>query len=475
MPDQTVAQSLAATAAALSTRPRSDATSAAVTRTLLDWFGVAIAGAAQGPSTALAATLATGGPSRLLAGGSADPATAALINGTAAHTLELDDIYGPGLVHPGAPVVAAALAVSDLTDAPGRDLEQAVIAGVEVCSRVAQDLGPVHYQRWHTTGTAGTLGAATAAAHLLRLSPGQTTHAIALAATMTGGLQQTFRKDAAGKPLHAGHAAQAGVVAAIVASEGTTGALDALEGDSGLAAATASPTPWTLSRGTNADSPLIEQLTVKPFPCCGHTFAAIEAALELHRGGAVPDDPHDIATITVSTYRTALDVTGNPDPQTVPGTRFSLAYTVAVALLDGTLGQSSFTASRIADPRRRALSDRVRVEVRPEFEAAFPSRRGAAVTIGTRHGGQESRAVPDRPGSPQNPLSPEAIAAKFRGLVEPGLSPANADRLRDQIRNLSHLASVRELTGYGRPPVIGPACDTRDPGGPARATAAGAR
>jgi 2-methylcitrate dehydratase PrpD len=194
------------------------------------------------------------------------------------------------------------------------------------------------------------------------------------------------------------------------------------------------------------NSPLIEQLTVKPFPCCGHTFAAIEAALQLHHSGAVPDNPRDLDAVTVSTYRTALEVAGNPDPHTVPGARFSLAYTVAIALLDGGIDQSSFTPARIADPRRRALSERVHIEVDTEFEAAFPALRGAAVTLNPRHGERASRVIPDRPGSPRNPLSPETISAKFTGLVRPSLGKTGADRLHDRIRDLSRLASVRELT-----------------------------
>lgn len=444
--DRTVAESLAEITAELVAQEPSAATRAAVARTLIDWFGVTVAGSAEPLPRTLAATLASGGSARLLGSTRgdhrADPSTAALINGTAAHVLELDDIYAPGLVHPSAPVIAAAMAVGDLLDTPGAVLERAVIAGVEVAGRVAEDLGPSHYRRWHTTGTAGALGAAAAAAYLLELDGTATTHALALAATMAGGLQQTFRRDAAGKPLHSGNAAQAGVVAAISASGGATGATDALEGEAGLAAATGSEATWAACRERSPRTPVIEQLTVKPYPCCGHTFAAVGAAIDLHARGVRPDD---VEAITVATYGTAIDVAGNPDPQTVAGARFSLAYTVAVALTDGRLDQACFTPERISDPVRQALSARVALTAAPQYDAGFPARRGAAVTVRLRSGDEVSQALADRPGSPQNPLSADAIGAKFTGLAEPVLGGAAAAALREQLLDVSSVGSVRDL------------------------------
>ena len=446
MAEPTVAQSLAATAAGLRVCDLSSATRGALTRTVLDWFGVAIGGSAEGPAAVIGRGLVAGGPSRLVGGGSADAALAAFVNGTAAHTLELDDIYAPGLVHPGAPVVAAALAVADLAGASGVQFERAVLAGIEVACRAAADLGPPHYRRWHTTGTAGALGAAVAAAGLLHLDQHRTAHAIALAATMAGGLQQTFRRDAAGKPLHAGHAAQSGALAAVAAAGGVTGALDALEGEAGLAAATGAPTSWTASRQGTAGVPLIEQLTIKPYPCCGHTFAAIDGALALRAAGL---QPGRVERIEVATYHTALDVAGAPDPRTVPAARFSIGFAVAVALLEGRVTRDCFSPAWLGDDARRGLTERVTLTVDAALDDAFPARRGAAVTVTTRDGDVLSRTVPDRSGSPGNPLTPEAVAAKFTGLAEPVLGADAAARLAAHIRGLSDLASVRELALAG--------------------------
>lgn len=446
----TVAQSLAAIAADLVASDRSGSTSEAVTRTLLDWFAVAVAGSAEHLPRSLTRALATGGPARFVGHGAAVPltnaTTAALVNGTAAHTLELDDIYAPGLVHPGAPVVAAALAVGETTHASGGRFADAIVAGIEVAGRAAQALGPTHYRRWHTTGTAGALGAAAATAHLLDLGEEGTAHAICLATTMAAGLQQTFRGDSAGKPLHAGNAAQAGVTAALAASCGVTGALDALEGESGLAAATGAEADWAICFDRASFVPCIERLTVKPYPCCGHTFAAVGAALDLHHrdlSGAIR--PEEVEEIAVTTYQAAIDVAGNPDPSTVAGAKFSLAYTAAAALTDGRLNQQSFTLDRITDADRRALAQKVTLAVGDDFQYAFPARRGAAVTVVVRNGKHLTRVVPDRPGSPENPLSTATHTAKFTDLVTPVLGADRTARLRDQILDLGSITSIGDL------------------------------
>ena len=146
-------------------------------RCLVDWWGGAMAGSVEAPATVLREALAPGGgPARLLPrGGGTDPRTAALINATAAHTLEVDDMYSPGLYHPGVAVIGAALAVADAERASGADLLVAVIAGYEVSNRIARAVNPAHYRLWHTTATVGFFGAAVAAASVMRLVK-QSTH-----------------------------------------------------------------------------------------------------------------------------------------------------------------------------------------------------------------------------------------------------------------------------------------------------------
>ena len=243
---------------------------------VVDWVAVASGGASGVVASGLAAAaVGSPGPCRILGTGVTAPAPiVALVNGTSAHTLELDDIYAPGTFHPGAPTIAAALAAAELRAVSGSDFLRAVIVGYEVGNRIATDLGPSHYRTFHTTGTAGALAAAAAAGSILKLNEQQMAHALAISATLAAGLQQTFRSDAVAKPLHAGNAAHAGLIAAIAAQSGATGALDILDGEIGMARAMGAETPWESTVQPWDEPMLVEFTTMKPYPCCGHTFAA---------------------------------------------------------------------------------------------------------------------------------------------------------------------------------------------------------
>jgi 2-methylcitrate dehydratase PrpD len=403
----TVAQTLAQHAQALA-GGRIGPDEPAARDTIVDWFAATIAGSAAPQSTALRTGMGplAGGSRVVGTSGYAPAPVAALLNGTAAHALELDDIYAPGTFHPGAPIIAAALAVADQTGASIHDFHMAVTVGYEVGCRVARDLGPAHYAHWHTTGTAGSIGAAAAAAVLLRIGDEQLVHALSLAATMSAGLQQTFRSDAAGKPLHSGNAAHAGVVAALAAAGGITGARDVFEGPAGLAHATGSPTSWSYSLAPLAPPLAIKHITVKPYPCCGHTFAPIAAAIAGHDAGV---SLSEIERIDVRTYAAAIAVAGNAAPRTPHERRFSIPFVVAEALATGGITADSFTA--ISDDAR-GLLPRVTLSVEDSFERRFPDRRGARLLI-TAAANTYEEVVVDRPGSPQNPLSPDALDKKF--------------------------------------------------------------
>lgn len=407
-------------------------------RAFVDWLGVALGGSTGLPARALlAGLLPAAGPSRVI--GSTErvaPSVAAMVNGAAAHTQELDDIYAPGLYHPGAPTVAAALAVADRVDTSVGRLLRAIAVGYEIGCRVAADLGPAHYAHWHTTGTAGALGAAAAVADLHDADVPTFANALSLAATMCGGVQQTFRSDAAGKPLHAGAAAQAGVVAAAAAAGGLTGALDVLEGPAGLAVATGTDTQWQSSLAVWDEQPAIARITVKPYQCCGHAFAPIDAALSLRdrvRGAAVDE-------IVVETYSAAVAVAGIAEPVSLAERRFSIAHLVSTALTHDPA--QPFDPGVEPDAELRTLTRRVRLVVDREFDERFPSRRGARVTVSV-NGDRYSAEVPDRSGSPEKPLDDEQLRAKF--VTASGLGPAQAADLLDRLAATEPSRPVRAL------------------------------
>src|SRR5260221_7146538 len=216
---------------------------------ILDWLGCVLAGSSAAPALALRDAyrdeLGTG-RSAVFAGPTRAPVgIAAIINGTAAHTVELDDIYSPALFHPRAPIIAGALAAIQSVGASGDRFLRSVIIGYEIANRIGRLVNPKHYLHWHTTGTVGAIGAAAAASSALGLTKEQVSWAIGHATTMAAGLQQAFRSDGMTKPFHAGRAAESGVLAARAAAAGMTGARAMLSGEVGFGRAMSGAPDWT--------------------------------------------------------------------------------------------------------------------------------------------------------------------------------------------------------------------------------------
>src|SRR5438034_9801523 len=216
-------------------------------RAVIDWYAALLPGGVISPALLLERAFAAEldhGEARLALGKRASVRAAALINGAAAHTVEVDDIFREGIYHPGAPTIAAALAVAQSRQVSGEAFLRAVVVGYEISTRIAEAMGRAHYRYWHNTGTIGCFGAASAAAEVLGLDAKRFAHALATVATFSAGLQQAFRADSMSKPMHAGRAAEAGVTAALAAAEGVTGSLDIMEGEVGYGLAMGEGPDW---------------------------------------------------------------------------------------------------------------------------------------------------------------------------------------------------------------------------------------
>ena len=280
-------------------------------RVVIDWFAATVPGGAVAPATLLIKALqkeGIGQGSAVLvpSGKRASLRTAALINGTAAHTVEFDDIYRFAIYHPGVVVIPAALAAAQTEHASGDRFLRAVIAGYEVSNRIGRTVNPAHYKYWHTTGTVGHFGAAVATAVVLGLDAGQIAHALATAGTMAAALQQAFRADAMTKPMHAGQAASNGALAAMAAGAGVTGAPSMFEGEVGFGAAMSDNPDWSAALADLGSHWTILDMTQKNHACCGFIHAAIDALINLRLEHGLEAD--NVARIRVGTYGTALEV-----------------------------------------------------------------------------------------------------------------------------------------------------------------------
>ena len=411
-------------------------------RAVIDWFSALYPGTRASPAINLvqahAAELGTGRSSLPGFGTTAFPATAAWINGTASHSVEFDDIFRDAVYHPGCPVIAAALALAQDRDRSGRELLTAITIGYEISTRIGVAVQPSHYRFFHTTGTVGVFGSAAAAAALV--APGDAgvmSHALATAGTFASGLQQAFRSDSMTKPLHAGHAASVGVLAGLAAAHGVTGALDILEGDSGFGAAMSEDAIWERAVDGLGERYNITRMTQKNHGCCGHAFAAIDAALELRARGVKPGDATMVA---VATYKAALDVAGIREPRTAAEAKFSIPYLVAHAFVHGSVRLDAFEAPRLQDPAVRALMRKVYVREDPALTSQFPGKRAAHVAITTTGGERIEHFAPYRKGDPEAPLSDADIDSKFIELVSPVLGDAKGRALLAKLWKLEGLA-----------------------------------
>lgn len=414
-------------------------------RAVVDWFAAVVPGAGMAPARTLTAALvdgSEGGRATLLPGGPTAPMrTAALINATAAHSAEVDDIFRDGVYHPGAPTIAAALAVAQERGYDGDVFLRAVVVGYELSTRISARIQPAHYRYWHTTGTVGTLGAAAAVASLLDVDEDAFAHAVTTSTTMAAGLQQAFRSDAMSKPLHAGHAADAGTLAALAAAKGFTGVPSILDGEAGFGAAMSDAPSWDGIFEDLDEVANVARITFKNHTCCGHTFAAIDAALELR--DVIGTDLDRISRIDVETYAAALRVAGIAAPRTGYEAQFSLAYTVVAALRLGSVRLAAFDDDNLHDPEITSVLERVHLTVDDELDAAFPRQRGARVRIELTDGTRHVSFRPTRRGDPDLPLTDEELDAKFRELVAPTLGKEATDELAQV---LWHLEKQPDLT-----------------------------
>jgi 2-methylcitrate dehydratase PrpD len=412
-------------------------------RAVIDWYAALLPGSQVTPAVLLEQALAEDldrGRARLATGRRATMRAAALINGAASHSVEFDDIYRDAGYHPGSPVISAALAAAQATGASGETFLRGVVVGYEVSTRIGEAVMPSHYKFWHTTGTVGCFGAAAAAATILGCTREQFMHALATVGTFASGLQQAFRSQAMTKPLHGGHAADAGVMAALAASKGVTGALDILEGEVGFGAAMSIEPDWSkATRGLGRDYH-ITRVTFKNHGCCGHTFPSIDAVLLLKKEHRLTHK--DIRRIRIGTYKAGLDIIDNSNPQGEYQAKFSLQYTVAHAIVHGSVRLNAFSPERLNDPEVRALMERIETRADPELSRGYPNQRAARVDIETNDGRTLTHFQPTRKGDPEMPLTDEELNDKFLELAAPVLGDTGARALLEALWRTEQLATV---------------------------------
>jgi 2-methylcitrate dehydratase PrpD len=386
----------------------------------LDWFASALAGKGARPVESLARFWLSQGPADgpsevLIHRCGTSPMAAAAVNAAASHFAEQDDVHNGSVFHPAAVVFPAALAVAQALGRSGRDLLVAAVAGYECGIRVGEFLGRSHYRVFHTTGTAGSVAAAAAVGHLLRLAPDAMLHAFGSAGTQAAGLWEFLRDAADSKQLHTAHAASTGLAAAYLAADGLRGASRILEGPQGMAAGMsrdADPARLVHELGTRWAT---AETSFKFHASCRHTHPAADALLQVLRTHGLGAD--DVASVTARVHQGAIDVLGPvTDPQTVHQAKFSMGTVLAIAAIHGHAGLGEFDAEHRAE-RVRAFRDRVSMVLDAEVDAAYPARWIGKVEVVTKDGRRLAGRVDEPKGDPGNTLSRVELEEKAMKLA----------------------------------------------------------
>lgn len=388
-----------------------------VTLHLLDGVGCAVAGHGEpaaiaalevaGLTPAPAEATVIGSPTRLPA-----PA-AALANGTLVHALDFDDTHPGGLVHATAAVLPVAFAVGEEVGARGGEVLTAVAAGYEAVCRLAAAVPHGFHERgFHATSVCGVFAAALVAARLLRLDQATTTHALGIAGSAAAGSLEFLRSPATTKQLHPGLAAQAGITAARLARAGASGPATILEGDQGLyrayAASAVDAEAITAGLGDRWE---LSSMAIKPFPACQLSHATLHAAAEARaRLGAV--EPGAIESVTVTLPHESMPIVAEPvaakrRPATPYEAKFSVQWSTAAMLLDGSVGPSTYEPQHLTRPDAAALADKI--EVVAEKSDTVAADAGGHITVRPVTGEAFTVEVPAHHG-----VSQETTLEKYR-------------------------------------------------------------
>ena len=400
---------------------------------LVDWLGVTIAGSSEPCATMLLAQFIDDGGDIGDRGVGVVGRTerlplleAAIVNGTASHALDYDDVNESMLGHPTVPIMAGLLALAEQRGASGREVICAFVAGYETECRVGRAIGASHYQRgFHATGTVGTFGAAAACGRLLRLNDKKMAIALGLAGAQAAGLKSMF--GTMGKPFHAGKASANGLLAAQLAARGFTAAPDVIEGVQG----------FVETAGDGVDEERLERALQPPrhewhlrdnlfkyHAACFQTHSSIEGLRRLREEHGFKAG--DVAEAFIDADEMQLRMCAIPEPTTGLEVKFSLRHTGAMAL-------SGVDTSAIASFTDKTARQRDLVDLRSRIAVRTGRRPGGPTPVEVRLRNGEVLTAAHDVSIPEADLALQRrrLVAKFHALAAATYASDQASRIAD--------------------------------------------
>jgi 2-methylcitrate dehydratase PrpD len=371
----------------------------------------------------------------------ASPAYAAMANGAAAHSLELDDVVNEASLHPAVAIIPAALAAAHLGGCSTKELIAAIATGYEVMIKLGVALDPAaHYARgFHPTGTCGTMGAAITAAKILKLDQKAMMNALGIAGSQAAGSMEFLSDGAFTKRLHAGWAAHSGIIAALLARENFTGPGTIIEGRFGFLHAYSSGSKSGKVLQDWGDPWEVLRTSIKPHACCRYKQGPIDGILKIMRENNI--DASQIEKVILGILKAGFAIIAEPqeqksNPKSIVDAQFSMPFGAAVAILYGKATLDEYTLERINSARVRKLMEKISCVEDPELETEFPKKWPAAVTLLTKDGKAYSTRIDYPKGDPENPLTWDELIDKFRNLVSPILKEARQNEIIERVKSL---------------------------------------
>ena len=380
----------------------------------------------------------------------AGPPYAALANGIASHSIEMDDVVNEASLHPGVTIMSTALAAAHMEPCSGKKLLEAIVAGYEVVVRLGIALDPAaHYEQgFHPTATCGTFGSAVTASKILKLGRGEMQNALGIAGSQAAGSMEFLADGTFTKRFHGGWAAHSGLLAALLAREGFTGPATIIEGRFGfLKAYSRRPTPEKILTGW-CEPYQVLRTSIKPHACCRYKQGPIDAILKIMHEHDLKAE--DVDSVTLGILKAGFPLVVEPvalkrKPTTIVDAQFSMPFGAAVAILYGRAALDEYTPAKISSPQVRKMMSRIHCVSDDSLEEDFPRKWPATALIETNRGQKFSATVDYPRGDPENPLSQEALIEKFTELVEPVYSKERREKIIDRILSLEKIDTFNSV------------------------------
>jgi 2-methylcitrate dehydratase PrpD len=375
---------------------------------------------------------------------------AALANGTAVQSFELDDVHRVGVLHVGAVTLPALFAVAEShNEITGRELLAAALAGYEIGPRVGRCMGQEHIgQGWHSGATLGVFSAAAGAARGLGLSADETVHALGIAGTQSAGLMAA-QYGAMVKRMHAGRSAQSGLYGALLAKAGFTGIVDVFEAPYGGFCTTFSRSQDRfrldeLSRGLGETFETMG-VALKFYACVGSNHTTLDAIRDIRKRRPFALD--ELEKIAVHASRVTVDHAGwSYKPEGLTSAQLNLPYCAATLLIEGDCFVDQFREEAVADPQRIALSKRIEVIEDPAItQRGAKYRHMVRVDVHLRDGSMHSETREAPRGSELSFATREEIIEKFCKLTRAAVPQSRQEAVIQSVLGMEKLADAKDL------------------------------